>query len=185
MISKPLRVGMILTVLWITTGCGMPATPIDLIKPPSSEGSFPKGNLRATLLALLPDGARLLTPNHGDENQVASFGDVDGDGVDEAVIVYEESSLDEKMIKASLLKQQNAVWRIVGDAKGLGYGVDYVRLADLNGDGTSEIMLGWSLGAGGTGMDIYEWKNNALKLWGKQGYDNPLQLEIIPGQAGN
>ncbi|NOU94570.1 hypothetical protein GC093_15275 [Paenibacillus sp. LMG 31456] len=183
MLSKPLRAGMILTALWITTGCGMPAAPIDLIKPPATEGSFPKDNFRTTLQALLPDGARLLIPHHGNESQVASFGDVDGDGVDEAVVVYEESSLHEKMIKASLLKQQNAVWRIVGDANGLGYGVDYVQLADLNGDGTSEIMLGWSLGAGGTGMDIYEWRNNALKLRGKKGYDNPLQLDKIPGQA--
>ncbi|TDF97169.1 hypothetical protein [Paenibacillus piri] len=183
MLSRPLKAGIIISVIWLTGGCGMPAAPIDLIKPPVSHESVPKDSFHTALQALLPEGARLLIPRQGDKFQAVSFGDVDGDGVDEAVVVYEESSRPEKSLRASVLKQHDAAWRIVGDAKGIGYGIDYVRVADDNGDGISEIMLGWSLGAGGTGMDTYEWKNNVLTLTGKKGYGSPPDGDAVRNQS--
>ncbi|WP_312875622.1 hypothetical protein [Paenibacillus planticolens] len=138
-----------------------------------------KDNFSAILQNLLPKGARLLAPDGGNTGSGILFGDVDGDGIDEAMVVYEENVTKDKMLKAALLKQHNEEWRIIWDAKGFGYGLDYAGLSDVTNDGRPEIILGWSLGAGENGLDIYEWNNDTLKLWTKKGYQGQLDLDKI------
>ncbi|MBN3527322.1 hypothetical protein [Paenibacillus apiarius] len=156
---------MIASLLWIG-GCGMPAAPADLIHPPLLEGNFHSDVLRS----VLPEGSRLLVPLNGKGSNGISFGDVDGDGIDEAVIVYEENSRNDRGLKAALLKQEDEEWRMVWNTKGFGYGLDYAGIADVNKDGVSDIVLGWTLGAGEKGLEVYVWRNNAVELWNKKGY---------------
>lgn len=178
MFNRLISTGLILTTMLWLGGCGMPASPINLIKPPVSKETFPMDEWTATLRKLLPDGARLLASVHGKEGM--AFGDVDGDGINEAIVVYQEDALNERKLKAALLKQYQAEWRIVWDTIGSGYSLDNVGFADVNKDGRPELLLGWSLGAGGNGLDIYEWKNNTLKLAVKKGYQGHLDLNHIP-----
>ncbi|WP_019421133.1 hypothetical protein [Paenibacillus sp. OSY-SE] len=173
MLGKQMWTGLIVTTLLWIGGCSMPATPIDLIKSPLSEENLHSDILRT----LLPDGARLLVSAHGEGSKGISFGDVDGDGIDEAVVVYEESSHNERIRKAALLKQQDEEWQIVWDTKGYGYGLDYAGIADVNEDGLSDIILGWTLGAGEKGLDVYVWRDNAMTLWGKKGYRGQFDLD--------
>ncbi|SFL38749.1 hypothetical protein SAMN03159341_105399 [Paenibacillus sp. 1_12] len=180
MVNRLVSTGLIVTtVLWLG-GCGMPASPIDLIKPPISEGTIQKDKWSKTFQTLLPDGARLLASVHEKESNGIVFGDVDGDGINEAIVVYEEDVLNERKLKAALLKQNKEEWQVVWDTKGFGYGLDKAGFADINKDGRPEIILGWSLGTGGNGLDIYEWSNNTLKLSVKKGYQGHLDLNHIP-----
>ncbi|WP_240421025.1 FG-GAP repeat domain-containing protein [Paenibacillus periandrae] len=180
MVNRLISTCLIVTsILWLG-GCGMPASPIDLIKPPVSEGTSPKDKWSTTLRTLLPEGARLLASVHGNKGNGTVFGDMDGDGINEAIVVYEEDVLNEKKLKAALLKQYKEDWRIVWDTLGAGYGLDNVGFADVNKDGRPEVVLGWSLGDGGNGLDVYEWSNNTLKLSMKKGYHGHLDLDQIP-----
>ncbi|TXK77365.1 hypothetical protein [Paenibacillus sp. N3.4] len=179
MLNKWICTGLIVTsLLWIN-GCEMPSTPMDLIKSPSSDVNDKGEDFNTVLRALLPDGARLLGSDHGNKGKSISFGDVDGDGIDEAMVVYEENLTKDKILKAALLKQHNEEWQIIWDTKGFGYGLDYAGLTDVTNDGRPEIILGWSLGAGENGLDIYEWQNNSLKLWTKKWYQGHLDLDKI------
>lgn len=180
MLQKWILTGLILTtILWLG-GCVMPAAPIDLIKPPLSEDTVHKDTWTTTLRSILPEGARVLTSVHGKEDNGIVFGDVDGDGIKEAIVVYEEDVNNEKKLKAALLKQFKEEWKIIWDTKGSGYGLDNAGFADVNKDGRPEIVLGWSLGAGGNGLDIYEWNNSTVELSVKKGYHGHLDLSRIP-----
>lgn len=156
--------------MW-TSGCGIPPVPIAVIKPPISQEYSKQNDHSTSIIARLPIGSRVLIPDKSIGDSGVLFGDVDGDGIDEAVVVYEESLVHEKTLKAALLKQHDEDWQIIWNAKGFGYGIDHMEVTDVNGDGVQDILLGWSLGAGGNGMDIYGWQNDTLQLWDTQEYD--------------
>lgn len=177
MLNKLNRTGIMLTMLFMLGGCAIPATPIDMINPPVSENSIQRDNINHEIIKLLPNEAQLIAPMQGEEGQDISFGDMDGDGINEAVAVYEEDNPSGKVLKAALFKQHNDKWGIVSEIKGFGYGVDYAGFPDLNQDGRSELALSWSLGAAGNGLDIYEWSNNKLELVTKKEYHGKLDLK--------
>ncbi|NWL89754.1 MULTISPECIES: FG-GAP repeat domain-containing protein [unclassified Paenibacillus] len=171
------RTGILLTSLLLLGGCGIPATPVDMIKAPASASRPQRDNMSQELMRLLPDQAQLVVPMQGEQGQDISFGDLDGDGINEAVVVYEENGTSGKALKAALFKQQDNTWRIVSEIKGFGYGLEYAGFPDINHDGRMELALGWSLGAAGNGLDIYEWNNEQLELVKKKEYHGKLDLE--------
>lgn len=177
MLHRLNRVGIMVTVLLMLEGCGIPATPIDMIKPPVSVSSLGRDEVIQELMELLPDQAQLIVPMQGKQGQDISFGDMDGDGINEAVVVYEESSASGRALKAALFKQHENSWRIISEIKGFGYGLEYAGFPDINHDGRQELALGWSLGAAGNGLDIYELNNDQLKLVKKKEYNGKLNLE--------
>lgn len=177
MLHRLNRTGILVMMLLLLGGCGIPATPIDMIRPPASVSSLQRDNISQELMKLLPDQAKLIVPMQGEQGQDISFGDMDGDGINEAVVVYEESRTSGKVLKAALFKHQDNTWRIVSEIKGFGYGLEYAGFPDINHDGRLELALGWSLGAAGNGLDIYELKNEKLELVKKKEYHGKLDLE--------
>jgi len=177
MLHRLNRAGIILTLLLMLGGCSIPATPIDMIKPPVSMSSTGRDDVSQELMKLLPDRAQLIVPMQGKQGQDISFGDMDGDGINEALIVYEDSSKSGKELKAVLFKQHDNSWRIVSEIKGFGYGLEYAGFPDINHDGRLEVALGWSLGAAGNGLDIYELSNDRLELVQKKEYHGDLNLD--------
>jgi len=177
MLNKLINIGMILATLLLLEGCEMPATPIDMIKPPITETSIQRHKLSHELIKLLPDEVQLLAPTQGKEGNEVSFGDMDGDGIDEAVVVYEVSKATGKMIKAALFKQHREEWQMISEVDGFGYGLEYAGFPDIDHDGRSELALGWSLGAAGNGLDIYGLNEDKLKLVSKKEYTGKLDLE--------
>ncbi|RKP55012.1 hypothetical protein D7Z26_07210 [Cohnella endophytica] len=179
-ISKLARAGFLVAALLYFSGCRMPVTPNELINPPTSELSLPE-NKWDEIQKLLPKGAQLVPQTLGQGNGIA-FGDLDGDGIDEALIVYKENPLHGKTLKAALLKQKSAQWQIVWDTQGFGYGLDYSKIADVNRDGLPEVVLSWSLGNAGTGMDVYVWRNDTLMLQSKEEYRaSPDKATVVGG----
>ncbi|TBL71040.1 FG-GAP repeat domain-containing protein [Paenibacillus thalictri] len=179
MYRKLLGICIIAAVLLWMSGCGIPKAPIDLIHAPAIETSINEDQFSKIIRGLLPDGAHVVVTDRLKGNNGVLYGDVDGDGIDEALVVYEEKRTDDKALRAALLKQNNKEWRIVWKMAGSGYGIDYAGFADVTKDGAPDLILGWSLGAGENGMDIYEWKNNTLRLWGKKGYYGQFDLEKL------
>ncbi|OBZ15125.1 hypothetical protein A8L34_13270 [Bacillus sp. FJAT-27264] len=177
MSSKCIKVGVMLTTLWLLGGCRVPATPIDMIKPPLSEASKQRYDTSQELIKLLPDKAQLVAPLQGQEGHDISFGDMDGDGIDEAVVVYEDNKEAGKPLKAALFKQQNEEWKVVSEIQGFGYGLEYAGFLDLDHDGFNELALGWSLGEAGNGLDVYKLSEDKLKLFSKKAYHGELNLK--------
>ncbi|OPA75217.1 hypothetical protein BVG16_21685 [Paenibacillus selenitireducens] len=177
MLNKLNRIGIMLTMLLLLGGCGIPTTPMDMIKPPVSEGSLQRDQISHELIKLLPNEAQLVAPLQGKEGQHISFGDMDGDGIDEAVVVYEENNVSGKILKAALFKQHQEEWRIISEVKGFGYGLEYAGFPDINHDGRNELALAWSLGEAGNGLDVYGLTDDKLELISKKEYHGKIDLE--------
>ncbi|GGG88566.1 hypothetical protein [Paenibacillus radicis (ex Gao et al. 2016)] len=179
MLNKHIKGGILLFALVLLGGCGIPTTPADTIKPPVSEASIQRDQMNREFMKLLPNKAQLIVPMQGNEGDNITFGDMDGDGINEAVVVYEEKKGTGRTLKAALFKQNNAnaQWKKIFEVKGFGYGLDFVGFPDLNHDGMSELALGWSLGAAGNGLDIYELSKDKLELLSKKEYQDTLELE--------
>ncbi|MCJ8012419.1 hypothetical protein MUG84_11815 [Paenibacillus sp. KQZ6P-2] len=166
------------TIILLLGGCGVPSTPKDLIEPPVPETSLQTGNISQDLIKLLPQKAQILSPVQEKAGNDISFGDMDGDGVDEAVIVYKEKNKTGKMLKAALFTLHQEQWHKISEVEGYGYGLDYVRMTDIDHDGRSELALGWSLGEAGNGLNIYSWRNDTLKLLSKKVYQEKPDLNL-------
>ncbi|MBE9913581.1 hypothetical protein G8C92_05995 [Paenibacillus donghaensis] len=164
-------------ILLLLGGCGVPSTPVDLIEPPLPETSLQNKDIVHDFIKMLPHKAQILTPMEENRGSDVSFGDLDGDGIDEAVIVYEEKNKTGKMLKAALFRKHQEEWHKVTEVDGFGYGLDYAGILDINHDGRSELALGWSLGEAGNGLDIYGWQDDKLKLLSKKVYQGKLDLE--------
>jgi hypothetical protein len=176
--SRFFRIGAMLTTLWLLGGCGVPAAPGDMIKPPLSEASLQRYKTSQELIKLLPDKAQLVAPMKGQEgDDDISFGDMDGDGINEAVVVYADKKDKGNPLKAVLFKQENEAWQKVTEIKGFGYGLEYAGFLDVDHDGTNELALGWSLGEAGNGLDIYKLSEDQLKLLSKKAYQGKLNLK--------
>lgn len=174
---KIIRIGTMLITLWLLGGCGVPATPLDTIKPPLSEASMQRNKTSQELIKLLPGKAQLLAPLQGPEGHDISFGDLDGDSIDEAVVVYEDNKGTGNTLKAALFKQHNEAWQKISEVNGFGYGLEYAGFLDVDHDGINELVLGWSLGDAGNGLDIYRLSEDKLKLLSKKAYHGKLDLE--------
>lgn len=182
MLGRWIGTGLMVNVLVWSSGCMMPAAPIDLIKPPLSVEHSHHDDLSVVLQELLPAGARIVSSTNVERSNGITYGDVDGDGVDEAVVVYEMTVMGNRTLKAALLKRHQDEWRIVWDVKGFGDGLHDVEISDINGDDLTEIVLGWTLGDEGRGIDIYQWNNRALKLLDKKGLlMDPIEKGISEG----
>lgn len=177
MFNQLIKKGITISALLLLGGCGIPATPVDTIKPPVSEASIQRDKMNDELIKLLPDEVQLIAPLQGKEGNNISFGDMDGDGINEAVVVYEVNERAGKSLKAALFKWHAEEWRMFTEVKGFGYGLDYVGFPDINHDGLSELALGWSLGAAGNGLDVYELGEDKLNLLSKKEYYGKLELE--------
>jgi hypothetical protein len=148
-----------------------------LIEPPIPKTSLQNNNISHDLKKLLPDNAQILSPMQEKKGNDISFGDLDGDGVNEAVVVYEEKNKTGRTLKAALFRQHQKEWRKISEVDGFGYGLDYAGIWDINHDGRPELALGWSLGYAGNGLDIYGWREDKLELLSKKVYQGKLELE--------
>lgn len=170
MLNRFVKLGPALAAILLLGACGVPGTPIDMIKPPQSEASVEQHEANKELIKLLPDKVQLVAPAEGEGGKDISFGDMDGDGINEAVVVYTDHQDTGNTLKAVLFKQHNEAWHKVSEVRGFGYGLAYVGFFDADHDGHNELALGWSLGKAGNGLDIYKWNQDELKLLSKKAY---------------
>ncbi|KAB2337077.1 hypothetical protein F7731_05475 [Cytobacillus depressus] len=136
-------------------GCNFVPEPATLIKAPQyAEAS---DDLLIKTKELLPAGtiyAAASQPVGGDPFfQV----DLDGDGNNEMVILYQSIGKQEQP-GALILKKVKDEWEEVTEIKGTGYEISWASSADITGDGKQELLLGWKIGASaGNVLDIFTW----------------------------
>jgi len=177
MLSKCAKVGIMLILICSLAGCGVPATPLDTIKPPKSDLSAHNYTTNQEIMELLPDRVQLVTPIMGKVEDAIFFGDLNGDGIDEAIVVYENQKNRGNTLKAVLFRKENDVWKKVSEVNGFGYGLNYARFLDIDNDGHKELLLGWSLGDAGNGLDIYRLMEDQLHLLSNRVYVEHVDLE--------
>lgn len=74
------------------------------------------------------------------------FKDINGDGVDEAVVFYgdEGSESKNKYVRVALLAQEDGKWAVLWDEEGLGTEVEAVSFSSMYGPDTATLIVGYA-----------------------------------------
>lgn len=113
--------------------------------------------LQEQINAVLSTGAEYSPPTSGPNRQSVQLKDVDGDGKNEAIAFFRTTG--DKPLKIYIMKQTDNAYMTVDKIEGDGTAIESIRYADLNGDGVSELVVGWQANAAVLHMSIYSIKD--------------------------
>ncbi|MBB6454478.1 hypothetical protein HNQ94_002960 [Salirhabdus euzebyi] len=170
---------LLISLTMISTGCGLLPEPSTLIQAPKYVHATTEVDEDKTLLAkkYLPNGTELAQPNGPVGATGVVAGDIDGDNIDELVVIYHAKSNAAQAGYFILKKQTDNEWQKVYSKKGSGYDISWANIVDVTGDGKNEVLLGWQIGvSAGNMLEVSSWENNELNLISKVNYS---EIEII------
>lgn len=117
--------------------------PVDsLIRPPKVEGE----NLSVQLaFEKSIDGDYVLKqPLSGEYRSAYIFNDLTGDNDDEAIVFYSKS-IELGIVRMNVLDKIDGEWTSIADFQSDYNDIQEINFADLNGDGTDEVIVGWTV----------------------------------------
>ncbi|MEY8386084.1 VCBS repeat-containing protein [Oscillospiraceae bacterium 38-13] len=148
-----LAAALLLSIL--LSGCGgfqMEFNPEALYALPELPVKYTE--LNARLNAILEDGAEYAAPAAGTNIQPVQLTDLDGDGQQEAVAFFRKAE-DEKPLKIYIFSAQGDSYEQSAVIEGSGASVYSVVYSDLDGDGRTELIVGWRINAELQALSVY------------------------------
>ncbi|WP_226672212.1 VCBS repeat-containing protein [Rossellomorea aquimaris] len=131
-------------ILFVTSGCSLFQSNSSLMKPP--ELPVEQQELKQAIQSFVPPQAEWLSPNEDKTADTIKQTDLDGDGEEELIVFYrlpEETS----QMEGIILENKEGKWTKVAGIKDIGRELMKVEASDLNGDGTKELLIGFSYAA--------------------------------------
>jgi len=132
---------LIIIGMLILTGCQYTTTPADLLLSPQSTPENAK--LASAVRDALPVRAKLALPVQEVTNAAVNKMDIDGDGEQEAIVTFVNENDTEQVM---VLKQDGTgrwkKWFTFDESSS--YGIDLLRVVDLDQDGQPELLIGWN-----------------------------------------
>lgn len=111
-------------------------------------------SLEAAINELLADGAEHAAPSSGSNLQSVQMVDLDGDGVEEAVAFLRKPA-DAKPMKIYLFKSDGETYRQMALIEGTASSIYSISYPDLDGDGQSELLVGFKSGTELQALSVY------------------------------
>lgn len=139
----------------VLSGCGgfhMEFNPEALYTLPELPALYTE--LNAQLNAILEDGAEYAAPAAGANIQPVQLTDLDGDGKEEAVAFFRKAE-DEKPLKIYIFSPKGDLYEPSAVIEGSGASVYSVVYSDLDGDGLTELIVGWRVSAELQTLSVY------------------------------
>ncbi|WP_338785840.1 VCBS repeat-containing protein [Metabacillus sp. FJAT-53654] len=156
----------------LLSGCSMVKSPSELIESPQPQ-DVKKIKLQHKLNQLLPSEIEFMTAKQGATNQSIFMRDINGDGKQEAFILY-RSLKGNQQVQLLVLQESKEDWTELSAIETNYHTLDYFSLQDLDSDGVMEMVIG--LG-GATDFEtekqlvIYKWDTKGLKKEIEQSFD--------------
>lgn len=183
-----------ITICMITllVGCDLVKSPNELITSPQQQDEQ-KRNLEQQLKVLLPPSSELVTPVQNDKNQSVFIEDLDGDGRQEAIVLYKNPQ-QKSQVHVMVLQEEDNEWHETAKVEPNGQAIDYFGLHDLDKDGVMEVVVGLGDSEFETKkqMMIYIWQDRTLKKTVERSYegldisyyntDERLELLLVDGE---
>ena len=139
----------------LLSGCSQPRltlSPEELYALPTLPAKYTE--LNTQLSALLESGAEYAAPTSGANIQSVQLVDLDGDGQQEAVAFFRNST-EEKPLKIYIFRSGHEDYEQAALIESSGMSIYSVRYVDLDGDGRREILVGWRLSAELQALGVY------------------------------
>jgi hypothetical protein len=162
------RVFILSSILLLCSGCTLFQSNSSLMKPP--ELPVEQQELKQAIQQFTPAQAEWLSPNEDESANKMTETDLDQDGQNELIVFYRLPDETAQM-EGIILKNKKGKWTKMTGFKNLGRELQKVEVSDLNGDGTKEILIGFSYSAesADSALVIYDLKDKQpAKLYESQ-----------------
>ncbi len=151
-------------VALLLTGCGL-KSPEDLYTLPKTTSEYE--NLQSCLEELILLGYEYAAPTSGSNTQSVQLEDIDGDGEDEAIAFFRDSSGGEHPMKICIFRANGSGgYTLAATIEGDGDAINSVVYCQLNdsvdskGNRTEEIVVGWRISSSVYALSAYSIEND-------------------------
>jgi hypothetical protein len=173
------RVLAVLGCAALLSGCsGLPQGNVqveELLRAPRLSGDY--GALQSALNEWLGESAQLKYPLNGELLSPFLLGDWDGDGVQDAAVLYTTAQTSNVCL-AVLQRNEENNWRVCSATEGLADTVDSVRFAQLQDSTTDQIVVGYTASQGTEYLAVYAYRDGEIETILEQPYGYYLVEDI-------
>ena len=163
-------------------GCSFPMTENmqveELLRAPRLSGDY--GALQNALNDWLGESAQLKYPMQGDLLSPFLLQDLDGDGEQDAAVLYTTAQSSNVCI-AFLQRDEENRWKVCQSSEGLADTVDNVRLAQLQDGSSMQMVVGYLASQGDSYLAVYSYENGQVSAILEQSYEQYLVEDITGG----
>lgn len=84
-----------------------------------------------------------------------------------------------------VLKNYCNYWQVIANIEGEGYNLNYLKAASITSKRSSEIVIGWQVGAVLAKLNIYKWMPYGFKnILDEDIYYSKIEVEDMPSKSG-
>jgi len=141
-------------IILLLGGCELSAMEVDnFMRPPAATGD--SAAIQQALTAELGTQYSLRYPRSGEHRSAVVMSDIDADEREEAIVFYRLSTDNFGARMIVLDSDEEGEWRTAGIAEAAGGEIDRILLGDINGNGSNELITGWSTRSGSKLIKAY------------------------------
>lgn len=165
----------------LLAGCSMPGEQVqveELLRAPKLSGDY--GDVQTALNDWLGESAQLKYPMQGDLLSPFLLQDLDGDGRQDAAVLYTAAQSSNVCI-AILQKDDADIWHVRQNVEGLADTVESVGLAQLQPGDATQLVVGYTAAQGDHYLAVYSYTDGVLSTILEQQYQQYLVEDITGG----
>lgn len=133
-------------------------------------------NLRSALNEMLSSGAVYSAPEGGTHRQSVQLMDLNGSGKEEAIACFSVSG--EKPLKIVIFTMEEDRYSRAAVIEGDGNDIEQLDYADMDGDGWTEIIVGWGMDSGLKMISIYSLRSFQVSCVATTDYTRSILADL-------